>query len=625
MKQPSFLIRLLIFTGVSYAAELESSDPGWPFWGGNLNNTRSTSLSTLVNQTSVANLTVVFNVALLGPVSASPFVHGSSVVVPTWAGRLYSLDSLTGIVKWQRSVDDYVANSLCDRPTEYNFTEGPTGVIARTTPALAAPDLIVIGTQVADPLVAGLPYIMGKPSSKVPRKSSRASPFRKSMSRSSPHCRILDASGSWCRLADQQPFAVITASGTAYNGSYFIGVSSEDEVLPVEDTFFRGSFLRVNALDGTTEWQTFLEPEVDEGYAGVAVWGSMFPIDPIRQQVYVATGNNYKVPPAYTECQLQRSTTVDECGLPDNYANSIVALDLDTGDISWSVQLGPLESWVYSCISSAALNLNLSGVDIYLPASGVDLSDPDQLTFGSVGLPADLLPPGCPPYPGVDADFAQAPMLTYVPTLDADLLLIANKGGFAFAVDPDTGGRVWATAVGPGGYLGGSMFGSATDGERMYVAINSRPYPSSPAPVLSPSPGSPNTTLNGLWAALDSATGTILWETPSPLAGSMAGQLTVANGVLFGTTSSGDDSLTASLFALNVTDGTILTAVTLNNTLVQNGPSIVNNLLYQGAGYDSINGSVPVPTHVPTTFWAFTPAGNPAFPHAPPAQKLANV
>jgi len=50
----------------------------------------------------------------------------------------------------------------------------------------------------------------------------------------------------WCKLADEQPFAVITASGTAYNGSYFVGVSSEDEVLPVEDTFFRGSFLRLN-------------------------------------------------------------------------------------------------------------------------------------------------------------------------------------------------------------------------------------------------------------------------------------------------------------------------------------------------------------------------------------------
>ncbi len=42
-------------------------------------------------------------------------------------------------------------------------------------------------------------------------------------------------------------------------------------------------------------------------------------------QVYVATGNNYKVPPEYTECQLQRSTTVDECGLPDNYVSKLIA------------------------------------------------------------------------------------------------------------------------------------------------------------------------------------------------------------------------------------------------------------------------------------------------------------
>lgn len=31
---------------------------------------------------------------------------------------------------------------------------------------------------------------------------------------------------------------------------------------------------------------------------------------------------------------------------------------------------------------------------------------------------------------------------------DADLLLVANKGGFAFAVDPDSGEKLWATAVG---------------------------------------------------------------------------------------------------------------------------------------------------------------------------------
>lgn len=173
MLRTSFLIRLLMCTAAFGAAELESHDPGWPFWGGNLNNTRSTSLSTLVNQISIANLTVAFSVSLLGPVSAAPFVYGSVVVVPTWAGQLYSLDSSTGAIQWQRAVDEYVASSLCDRPTEYNFTEGPTGVISRTTPALAGPDLIVIGTQVADPLVAGLPYIMGELLLVLPRRHSR--------------------------------------------------------------------------------------------------------------------------------------------------------------------------------------------------------------------------------------------------------------------------------------------------------------------------------------------------------------------------------------------------------------------------------------------------------------------
>lgn len=52
----------------------------------------------------------------------------------------------------------------------------------------------------------------------------------------------------WCTLADEQPFAVITESGTPYNGSYYVGVSSQSELLPVEETFFRGSFLKINVL-----------------------------------------------------------------------------------------------------------------------------------------------------------------------------------------------------------------------------------------------------------------------------------------------------------------------------------------------------------------------------------------
>ncbi len=38
----------------------------------------------------------------------------------------------------------------------------------------------------------------------------------------------------------------MTASGTPHNGSYYTGVSSDQELLPVEDTTFRGSFLKIN-------------------------------------------------------------------------------------------------------------------------------------------------------------------------------------------------------------------------------------------------------------------------------------------------------------------------------------------------------------------------------------------
>ena len=40
--------------------------------------------------------------------------------------------------------------------------------------------------------------------------------------------------------------------------------------------------------------------------------------------------------------------------------------------------------------------------------------------------------------------------------------------------------------------------------------------------LVQPSPGSPNTTFHGFWAAVDCATGDIVWQTVSPLDGDMA-------------------------------------------------------------------------------------------------------
>ena len=49
------------------------------------------------------------------------------------------------------------------------------------------------------------------------------------------------------------------------------------------------------------------------------------------------------------------------------------------------------------------------------------------------------------------------------------------------AFDADTGDFLWGTQVGPGGSLGGILWGSATDGKRIYVAISNSEHLHYPA------------------------------------------------------------------------------------------------------------------------------------------------
>src|SRR5258708_3734618 len=83
--------------------------------------------------------------------------------------------------------------------------------------------------------------------------------------------------------------------------------------------------------------------------------------------------------------------------------------------------------------------------------------------------------------------------------------------------------RLW-----PGGALGGIEWGTATDGQRIYVAIaNNGHLPYTLVPT-----GQRITW--GSWSALDVATGKILWQTADPTAGTIdPGSVSVANGVMY--------------------------------------------------------------------------------------------
>jgi len=151
-----------------------------------------------------------------------------------------------------------------------------------------------------------------------------------------------------------------------------------------------------------------------------------------------------------------------------------------------------------------------------------------------------------------------------------------QKSGIYWALDPDNGNIVWSTLVGPGSSLGGIEWGTATDGQRIYVAIANRfhlPY------TLAPS-GQQITW--GAWSALDVATGNILWQTADPTVGTIdTGSVSVANGVMYAGSYSGQ------MYALDTTTGKILWNFASGGTVID-GPSIVDGTIYWGSGYRNI-------------------------------------
>jgi polyvinyl alcohol dehydrogenase (cytochrome) len=107
--------------------------------------------------------------------------------------------------------------------------------------------------------------------------------------------------------------------------------------------------------------------------------------------------------------------------------------------------------------------------------------------------------------------------------------------------------------------------GSATDGKRIYVAIANF--------ACLPYPGNPSLDNGGSWAALDAATGTILWQVPTPQNATAFGPTTVADQVVFAPSVSGN------MVALDSATGATLWSYHANGSVLA-GPAIVNGVVY---------------------------------------------
>jgi len=344
----------------------------------------------------------------------------------------------------------------------------------------------------------------------------------------------------WSTQVDTDPNAQITGSPVVYDGVAYVGISSKGE--GNDQDSFRGAVIALDAATGRLLWKTYMVPSNNGGgdsnkpgfYSGNAVWESNFAVDPKRGLLYIDTGNNYSVPDGVCTTPQQTGCTPPAA---DDYVDSILALKLSNGAVVWA----------------------------------------DPTVNGDLWT---LLQPT-----GPDFDFGAGPNLftTVNPATHRpeQLLGAGQKSGVYWAVDPATGKVAWQTKVGPDGNggLGGIEYGTATDGKRIYAAEGDTA--SIPYTLGGSGPYAGQTVTGGSWAALDPATGKILWQTPDPQGSFDIGFVSAANGVVYG----GSVATTGTnMYALDAATGKILWSFASGGS-VTGGAAIVAGSVYWGSGY----------------------------------------
>ncbi|CAK7343506.1 unnamed protein product [Dovyalis caffra] len=478
----------------------------WLNHGADISNTRSASGEVLINRLTVKNLHLKWAFFAGKDISATPAIAKGVVYFPSWNGYLYAVNAFNGALIWKQNLSQLTG--LNGTGITVNVT------VSRSTPTIAD-DLLLIGIYGPAVVIA-----------------------------------VTRASGNlvWSTRLDSRTRAVITQSGTFYEGAFYVGVSSLEVGLPANQCCtFRGSMAKLDVRTGAILWQTYTLPDNKGklgGYAGAAIWGSSPAIDVTRRLVYVGTGNLYTAPLEVTRCQeaqnnqTTKPTQPDQCIGPDIHFDSILAINIDSGMIKWSKQLGGYDIFYFACL-----------------------------------VPNN---PDCPPGPNLDADFGEAPMLVTIIAnrTRRDVAVAVQKSGFAWALDRDSGSIVWSKLAGPGGLEGGGIWGAATDGRTVYTNIansNRERF------TLAPSNG---TTTAGAWVALAANSGQILWSTANPSNEAAQGPVTIVNDVLF----AGSVASYGPIYAMDAKTGNILWSYNTSAT-VYGGVSASYGCIYLGNGY----------------------------------------
>lgn len=352
----------------------------------------------------------------------------------------------------------------------------------------------------------------------------------------------------WTRKVDDHPAAAITGGFVVAGGRVFVPVQGLNEEAQggrggYRCCTFRGSLVALDANTGTQIWKQFMVGEnlprgVNKaglqmhGPAGGGIWAAPT-VDMKRGFVYVATGNGYADP-------AQPMT------------DAVVAMDIATGRVRWVNQTVKDDQWTLGCPPK----------------------NPDN--------------PACPAVMGPDHDFSASPTLATVN--GRDLLVVPQKSGMMYAMDPDNEGQtVWQTRIGQGSGLGG-QWGAAADQRYAYTGVSD---------LLSPNPGG--------MRALNLADGKVVWSVgpqkplcnPSPTCRpAQGGAVTAIPGAVL------SGSLDGGLRAYASADGAIVWQLNTNQefqtvngvkanggSLEGSGPVVSGGMLYVNSGYGGFVGS----------------------------------
>jgi polyvinyl alcohol dehydrogenase (cytochrome) len=361
----------------------------------------------------------------------------------------------------------------------------------------------------------------------------------------------------WQQHVDANPTSMVTGTPVYFKQRLYVPVASYEEVITMRPGYlcctFRGSIVALEARSGKILWKSYTVDDAARaehttkqggktvGPSGASVWSAPT-IDADKNLLYAATGDNFSDPPT-------------------DKSDAVVALSLETGKIVWSKQFR----------AGDAFN-------------------------GACGVPGSK---NCPDANGPDFDLGASPILEKLPGGHRALIL-AQKSGAVYAVDPDEQGKLlWQAQLGKGGVLGGIEWGPAADAERVYVAISDEAFlPSNGGDNLDPEKG-------GGMFALRLESGERLWATPPPpcdahrpCSPAQPGAVTAIPGAVFA------GSLDGHLRAYSATSGKILWDYdtvheykTVNGvagrggSLNVAGPVVVNGAVYAVSGYDQFGGA----------------------------------